>query len=79
MAELISGTLACATDVFLPLSVPARAGRPALAERLIQGGYPAASHVLASTRRRGGGPEDAALARRGAALRGGWRRLSSKR
>jgi DNA-binding transcriptional LysR family regulator len=78
-AELTSGQLACALDVFLPLTdrikrkrirraplmVLARNGHPALTDGLTLDGYLAAGHILVSTRRRGGGPEDAALARLG--------------
>jgi hypothetical protein len=80
-AELTGGALACALDVFLPLTdrimrkrirraplmVLARAGHPALAWGLTPDLYLAAGHILVSTRRRGGGPEDAALARLGLA------------
>ncbi|MFT6775118.1 MAG: DNA-binding transcriptional LysR family regulator [Paracoccaceae bacterium] len=82
-AELTAGTLACALDVFLPLSdrirrarvrraplaVLARAEHPALQVGLSLDAYLAAGHILVSTRRRGGGPEDAALARLGLARR----------
>ncbi|MFT4794481.1 MAG: DNA-binding transcriptional LysR family regulator [Paracoccaceae bacterium] len=80
-AELTSGALACALDVFLPLTarimrkrvrraplvVLARVGHAALVGGLTLDGYLAAGHILVSTRRRGGGPEDVALARLGLA------------
>lgn len=78
-ADLSSGVLNAAIDVFLPLSntilrekistssvvVVARKDHPAFSNKLTLKSYLASKHIIVSSRRQGQGPEDIALARSG--------------
>ncbi|MBL4599525.1 MAG: LysR family transcriptional regulator [Rhizobiaceae bacterium] len=78
-ADLSSGVLNSAIDVFLPLSnsiqrrkistspvvVVARKDHPALAKKFTLEKYLTMHHIIVSSRRQGQGPEDVALARLG--------------